>query len=207
MFKGSGPQEVCSQSKPWSVEGDEPAKWGPRARLTSGQGSGHSVEVTTVTVHLLKVTTISVQLLHQKNCKLQGEGKLQRIPGLKEKEQRRIIFVCFSVFWTCNNVISILCTLLHKRMNPIPVKRSIVGLFYEWIVGLFYEWVVNLSLSVFEWGLVSTDSNEVTWMYFTVIIHLLYYKWKNEWIRLNLFSKNVRTWHNCIDVWYLFKHV
>lgn len=55
-------------------------------------------------------------------------------------------------------------------MNPIPVKRSIVGLFYEWIVGLFYEWVVNLSLSVFEWGLVSTDSNEVTWMYFTVII-------------------------------------
>lgn len=27
MFKGSGPQEVCSQPKPWSVEGDEPAKW------------------------------------------------------------------------------------------------------------------------------------------------------------------------------------
>lgn len=142
-----------------------------------------------------------------KELQITRRGKLQRIPGLKEKEQRRIIFVCFSVFWTCNNVISILCTLLHKRMNPIPVKRSIVGLFYEWIVGLFYEWVVNLSLSVFEWGLVSTDSNEVTWMYFTVIIHLLYYKWKNEWIRLNLFSKNVRTWHNCIDVWYLFKHV
>lgn len=126
---------------------------------------------------------------------------------LKRRNRWRIIFVCFSVFWTCNNVISILCTLLHKRMNPIPVKRSIVGLFYEWIVGLFYEWVVNLSLSVFEWGLVSTDSNEVTWMYFTVIIHFLYYKWKNEWIRLNLFSKNVRTWYNCIDVWYLFKHV
>lgn len=195
MFKGSGPQEVCSQPKPWSVEGDEPAKWGPRARLTSGQGSGHSVEVTTVTVHLLKVTTISVQLLHQKKERENSRGS----QDLKRRNRWRIIFVCFSVFWTCNNVISILCTLLHKRMNPIPVKRSIVG--------LFYEWVVNLSLSVFEWGLVSTDSNEVTWMYFTVIIHLLYYKWKNEWIRLNLFSKNVRTWHNCIDVWYLFKHV
>lgn len=92
-------------------------------------------------------------------------------------------------------------------MNFILVKCFIVGLFYEWIVGLFYEWVVNLLLSVFEWGLVSMDLNEVIWMYFIVIIYLLYYKWKNEWIRLNLFSKNVRIWYNCIDVWYLFKYV
>lgn len=97
-------------------------------------------------------------------------------------------------------------------MNPIPVKRSIVGLFYEWIVGLFYEWVVNLSLSVFEWGLVCTDSNEVTWMYFTVIIHLLYYKWKNEWIRLNLLVKMweldiiVLMYDTCLNMYNFFMY-
>lgn len=126
---------------------------------------------------------------------------------MKRRNRWWIIFVCFFVFWICNNVILILCILLYKWMNFILVKCFIVGLFYEWIVGLFYEWVVNLLLSVFEWGLVSMDLNEVIWMYFIVIIYLLYYKWKNEWIRLNLFSKNVRIWYNCIDVWYLFKYV
>lgn len=153
---------------PRSVEGDEPAdilliKWGHKVRLTSGQGWGQSVGVTTITVHQLGWTTITVYIKCTANCK--KEEKSRDIPG-HEDEGRDDWLFCFSVFWTCYNVISILCTLLHKRMNPIPVKRPIVG--------LFYEWVVNLALSVFEWGLVSTVSNEVTWMCFTVI------EWMNK---------------------------